>query len=313
MLTDRHRPRRWQQFVDSIDLQAVELLLGFLASASDLLASNSETCELHFLPTRVADDVRMALEGLLSGYLQISSDAMRDAMETELYIRDFALDPRQIRRWRDADEDTLNRHFRPNNLRQRQARALGVDVTEVPGATDYKAHSMLLHVRPPLRFPRSPDAGHQAVNVLDALMEIMFHGVSTVEALVALFDAVGQSAPDSTATLSALRSAADDIRTARAATVGLGIAIKETFPSDAYRTVAIFENGLVVAITKDADRFDFFSTDRIDFRRFHREVASEKVAIFTLNSLGNSEARRSYTRYPLRSTTDMPKGRQQDR
>lgn len=94
MLTDRHRPRRWQQFVDFIDLQAVELLLGFLASTSDLLASNSETCELHFLSTRVADDVRMALEGLLSGYLQISSDAMRDAMETELYIRDFALDPR---------------------------------------------------------------------------------------------------------------------------------------------------------------------------------------------------------------------------
>ena len=83
------------------------------------------------------------LEGLLSGYLQTSSDAMRDAMETELCIRDFALDPRQIQRWLNADEDTLNRYFRPNNLRQRQANALGIDVTEVPGATDYKAHSKL--------------------------------------------------------------------------------------------------------------------------------------------------------------------------
>jgi hypothetical protein len=290
MRTDRHRPRRWQQFIDSIDLQAVESLLGFLASASDLLSSNSETNELYFLPTRVADDVKMALEGLLSGYLQISSDAMRDAMETELYIRDFALDPRQIQRWRDADEDTLNRHFRPNNLRQRHANALGIHVTEVPGATDYQAHSKLLHVKPPLLFSRSPEVlGHQAIYVLDALHEIMFHGVSAVEALVALFDAVGQSASDSSATLSALRSAADDISTARAATVGLGIAIKEAFRSDAYGDVIIYEGGLVVAITKDCGRADFFATDRIDFRRFHREVTSEKAAPFTLESLGSSE------------------------
>lgn len=226
MRSDRHRPRRWQQFIDAIDLQAIELLLTFLASASGMLAENSETSDLYFLPTRVADDVRMSLEGLLSGYLQVSSDATRDMMESELLIRDFAYDPRQIRRWRDADEDVLRRQFRPVNLRQRQAQALGVPVTEVPGATDYKAHSMLLHVRPPLLFPRSPESGHQAIYVLDALSEIMFHGQTTVEALVALFDAVDLSAPDSSTTLSALRSSKDDINTARAATVGLGIAMK---------------------------------------------------------------------------------------
>src|SRR5690242_13642183 len=80
MRSDRHRPRRWQQFIDPIDLHAIELLLGFLACASDMLAKNSATTALFFVPTRIADDMRMSLEGLLSGYLQISSDAMRDVM-----------------------------------------------------------------------------------------------------------------------------------------------------------------------------------------------------------------------------------------
>ena len=59
----------------------------------------------------------------------------------------------------------------------------------------------------------------------------------------------------------------------------------------AYRQVLVFENGFVAAITQDASRADLFSTDRIDFRRFHREVASKEVALFTLKSLGSSEVR----------------------
>ena len=105
MRSDRHRLRRWQQFIDSVDLQAIELLLGFLKSSLNLLVGNSGTRDLAFIPARITNDVRMSLEGLLSGYLQIVSDAMRDAMETELLIRDFALDPEQIIHWRNADEN----------------------------------------------------------------------------------------------------------------------------------------------------------------------------------------------------------------
>ena len=115
---------------------------------------------------------------------------------------------------------------------------------------------------------------------------------------MALFDAVDLSAPDSSTTLSAIKSSKDDISTARAATVGLGIAINEALSENAYRKVLIFENGLVIAIIQDASRADFFSTDRIDFRRFHREVAPEKAALFALKSLGSSEARSTARRPP---------------
>jgi hypothetical protein len=172
MRADRHRPRRWQQFIDPIDLKAIDSLLKYLISVSRSLTEASGTRDLAFLSDRIADDVRISLEGLMSGHLQVASDAMRDIMETELLIRDFALDPSQIEKWRNASEDVLRKSFRPVHLRQRQAAALGVDIKDVPGATDYSAHSELLHVRQPLLYPRTPEsgamAGHRAINVLDS-------------------------------------------------------------------------------------------------------------------------------------------------
>jgi hypothetical protein len=288
MRSDRHRPRRWEQFIDSVDLQAIELLLNFLTSASNLLAGDSETSDLAFMPTRVADDVRMSLEGLLSGYLQIASDAMRDIIETELLIRDFVLNPEQIDRWRSADENMLRRRFRPVHCRQRQANALGVHITEVPGATDYEAHSKLLHVRPPLLFPRSPESGHRAIRVLDALTDIMFHGISVVEALAALFSAINRSIPYPVTTLTALWASRDDAGTARAATAGIELAVAEFFSASGHQIVRVFESGLVIVINQETSHADFYSTNRIDFRRFHRDVSEKHPAPFTLTSLGGA-------------------------
>src|SRR6266699_3090968 len=145
MRADRHRPRRWHQFIDHVDLKALESLLNYLASVSGLLAQQDGNSDLTFLPDRIADDIRISIEGLLSGYLQVTSDAMRDVIETELLIRDLSLDSRQVARWRAATEDVIRRNFRPVHLRQRQADALGVDIKDVPGAKDYAAHSELLH------------------------------------------------------------------------------------------------------------------------------------------------------------------------
>jgi hypothetical protein len=231
----------------------------------------------------------MSLEGLLSGYLQIALDAMRDAMETELLIRDFALDPAQINVWRNADEALLRRTFKPVDLRERQAKVLGVNVRDLPGSIDYASHSKLLHVAPPLLFARSPESGHQAKYVLDALGEIMYHGISAVEALAALFNAINRSAPDPAASLAALRSSFEDIRKARAATVGIELAVKEALSEEGYRSVFVHENGLIVAFREEGNRADFFGTERTDFRRFHRDVSPERSAEFALNPLGSSE------------------------
>jgi len=293
MRADRHRPRRWQQFIDPVDLQAIELLLNFLTSASRSLGRISDTRDLTFLPARIADDVRISLEGLLSGYLQVVSDAMRDVMETELLIRDFALDPNQIEMWRDASEEVLRKNFQPRHLRQRQAKALQVAPTNVPGAADYRAHSELLHVRPPLLFPRTPEsgalAGHRVIRVLEAIAEIMFHGTSAVQALSLLLGATSHPVLDSDRALAALTIASEDLSQAGAAVEAIERLVAESLSNDEHRAVMLFESGLVVAVSPDTGGVEFYRTDRVDFRTFHRDVASNHAASFELTSLGESD------------------------
>jgi hypothetical protein len=293
MRADRHRPRRWQQFIDPIDLKAIDSLLKYLISVSRSLTEASGTRDLAFLPDRIADDVRISLEGLMSGYLQVASDAMRDIMESELLIRDFALDPSQIEKWRHASEDVLRKNFRPVHLRQRLAAALGVDIKDVPGATDYSEHSVMLHVRQPLLFPRTPEsgamAGHRAINVLNSLAEIMYHGSSAVQALDLLLSAISHSATGSTETLAALASASQDLGLARSAVEALERNITEQLQKDGNLTAVLFESGLVIAFNRDASKVSFYGTNRIDFRAFHRSVSEDQPASFTLISLDQDE------------------------
>jgi hypothetical protein len=288
MRSDRHRPRRLEQFVDAIDLKAIDSLLGFLSGASVLLAGRKAS-DLAFLPTRIADDVGMALEGLLSGYLQIVSDSMRDVVETEFLIRDFALDTERIDRWRHADDKVLREEFQPRHMRARLADALGLPKgsREVPGAKDYAEHSRLLHVGEPLLFARSPESGHEAIRVLEGLADIVVHGISVVEALGSFLAAIGQSSPDIWAdALNDLRFSAEDLYAARAAVEAMArLAAESTGTSAAY----VFENGLVIALREDK-RPEFFKIDRIDFRHFHREVSPEHAAFFSLASLDDDEA-----------------------
>lgn len=105
MRADRHRLRRWQQFIDPVDLEAVNSLFGYLISASQILDKSGDNRDLIFLPERIAGDVRIALDGLVSGYLQTVSDAMRDIIEAELLVRDFALDTSRINKWRSTSKE----------------------------------------------------------------------------------------------------------------------------------------------------------------------------------------------------------------
>lgn len=288
MRADRHRPRRWQQFVDSVDLRAIDLLLGFLISVSQSLDA-SELHDLAFLPERIADDVRISLEGLLSGYLQVASDAMRDIIETELLIRDFASDPDRISTWRKAGEEGRRRYFWPARMRERQAKVLGVPPAEVPGAADYAAHSQLLHVRPPLLFPRSPGpdtlAGLRVIYILDALADIMRHGASAVEALSLLLNTLNRSGPDSEQTLAALTAASDDAIRARAAVEAIERRAADSLPADGHWITMLFESGLVIAFDPDTPRMDTYMIDRTDFRTLHRNISSEHPATFALSPL----------------------------
>jgi hypothetical protein len=293
MRADRDRLRRWKQFIDPIDLRAIELLLDNLLSTSDLLASStaSHKHRLARLPQRIADDVRMSLEGLLSGYLQVASDAMRDIIETELLIRDLALDPSRIAVWANASDDVLRRNFQPVHMRQRQASALGVAPKDVPGATDYAAHSKILHVGQPL-FPRSAEsgarAGHRVLDVLNALTDIMWHGTSSLRALRLLSAAVRVATPDPELAIAALDSSSDDLHKAHSAIEAIE---RNTLPSlnvGENGAGLLFESGLMIVIHPDAAKVDFYRTNRTDFRTFHRGVTAENSALISMTSLGSS-------------------------
>jgi len=289
MRSDRHRLRRWQQFIDPIDLEAIESLLHFLEAASQSLNQRTDTRDIAFLPEGIANDVRMSLEGILSGYLQIASDALRGTIEAELLIRDFACDPHRIDLWRTADEDLLRRQFSPNTLRQRQANFLGVKPADVPGATDYAAHSQLLHLGPPRLFQRSPESGHHALSILTAINDIMTHAASAAEALGLLLEVMQLPNSDCKSTLAALRLAREDLNTADGAVVGLERLIAQSLSGNGQWTASVFENGLVVAVNFDTKRVAFYGSKRIDFRHFHREVTGEHPASFELTPLGESD------------------------
>jgi hypothetical protein len=176
---------------------------------------------------------------------------MRDIVETELLIRDFASDPSLITVWRNSSEDERRRLFTPVRMRERQAKILGVPRTEVPGAGGYRAHSQLLHVGPPLLFPRSPgpgtEAGLRAAYVLDGLADIMSHGGSAVEGLNLLLSALNRSSPDPGETLAALAAAFDDTYQAHEAVVTIERRAAESLPTDGNWTAVLFESGLVIA------------------------------------------------------------------
>jgi hypothetical protein len=293
MRADRHRLRRWQQFIDPIDLEAIDSLLKYLASVSRSLNQTEKNHNLAFLPNHIADDVRISLEGLMSGHLQTVSDAMRDSIETELLIRDFALETSHIDKWLSTEEDQRWKFFAPACLRKRQAAALGINQRGLPITADYSAHSGLLHVGESKLFPRTVEsgaiAGHRATLILDSLADIMYHGSNSIQALDSLMQAIAQSGPDSTKALSRLSLASDDLNQAISAVGAIERIAAEHLSKDKNVAVFLFESGLIITLNQQTRAASFYSTDRIDFRTFHRNVSEGEPANFVLTPLGESE------------------------
>lgn len=188
----------------------------------------------------------------------------------------------------------LWKYFRPSILRKRQAAALGVNPKEVPGATDYSAHSELLHVGKSLLFPRTPEsgamAGYRVTHLLDSLAEIMYHGSSVVRALELLLGAIDCQGPSSREILTAIVAASEDLSRARSAVEAIEKIVADRLSRDGNVATALFESGFVLAFDHDANIFSFYRTNRIDFRSFHRSVSKDNPASFTLIPISTSEA-----------------------
>lgn len=142
------RTQRLSQYVKGVRLEGADELLRHLHLIERSLLDHGHENDMGFLVGRVTADFEIAIEAALTGIICVSYDAMRDVMEVEFLLCNFTAEPDQLDRWLHADQDTLKTEFSQNRLRQLKANRLGIDIRDLPEHTDYKGHSIALHVTP---------------------------------------------------------------------------------------------------------------------------------------------------------------------
>jgi len=128
--------------------KGLDELLRYLDGLAQAFEADAVLARLSFLMVRCTADFETATEASLSGYLSVAADAMRDILEIENILLDFAINPDNIDEWLAADEKVLRTKFSPAAVRKRlHAAGEGRYATTAEGL-DYRAHSVALHVSP---------------------------------------------------------------------------------------------------------------------------------------------------------------------
>jgi hypothetical protein len=194
------RTERLAGLIDGMRLRGLEQLYVYLDAAIESYASLPAIADLVFLLNRVRADFQTALEATLSGYQGVATDAMRDVMEIEGLLLDFATTPANAQEWLKADRRLRMQKYGPVHVRDRLKDA-GISPYSDEGfePVDYRSHSEALHVTP-LQSPlsgRGPEPAEDPL-VLNAdvgFMEMFEHGSRIMKAIDLLrFVALG--APD---------------------------------------------------------------------------------------------------------------------
>ncbi len=158
-------------------LRALDEILAYTGELERYFTEEPKVRRIAFLLRRVHGDFVTAVEGFLSGFHKTVLDAMRDVMEIEFLIRDFVIDPWHIEEWLTASPKIRHDRFRPAVLRQRYAASKGRTAPDMPEATDYKGHSLLIHVLPhenPIVWA-APGEAFDAIGSLVCLYDIFEH------------------------------------------------------------------------------------------------------------------------------------------
>ena len=144
------RAERLARYVGGMRLAGLEQLYLYLDAAHASYLSSPSLAGIAFLVRRVRADYETALEATLSGFTGVAGDAMRDVMEIEGLLLDFASNEDHMQEWLHADRMTLINKFGPGAIRKR-LKAAGVKPYSNEGfePLDYQAHSQALHVSPP--------------------------------------------------------------------------------------------------------------------------------------------------------------------
>ena len=143
-----NRERRLSHYLEGVRLRGYEELIDHLEQLLTVYQRSRRLRDISFLIGRIQGDFQTGLEATLSGFHSVAFDAMRDVMEVEFLLRDFYHDSHRIEEWVQATHKERMNKFRPGLLRQRHAKRLGRQLEDVAEASDYRGHSMFLHVTP---------------------------------------------------------------------------------------------------------------------------------------------------------------------
>lgn len=200
-VADMRRSARLSSLLDGPRLRGLEQLYAYLDAAVKAYAEIPAIAGVAFLIQRVKSDYKTALEATLSGYQGVAADAMRDVMEIEYLLLDFAAseDQSHAEEWLNAG-DSLGNKYWPATVRTRLKRS-GVPPFANDGfePIDYKAHSKALHVNPgpSAVASRGPDPLEEPVPFYSELgfIEMFEHGHRILWA-IELLRAVALGVPD---------------------------------------------------------------------------------------------------------------------
>ncbi|MGW4848301.1 hypothetical protein [Nocardia brasiliensis] len=191
ILAEQRRSERLERLLEGARLRGLEQLFTYLQAAEKAYAELPAIAGVAFLVERVRADFQTALEATLSGYQGVAADAMRDVMEIECLLLDFAASPGNAQEWLAGDENLRRKKYWPVKVRERlQDRGVEPFASDDFEPIDYKAHSESLHVTPRQSgvAPRGPDPVDDPVPFYGdfGFIEMFEHGVRALRAIEVL-------------------------------------------------------------------------------------------------------------------------------
>ena len=177
-LAQSNREQRLSNLLGGVRLKGYEELIGHLEDLERVFEKSRRLRSISFLVGRARGDFHTALEAALSGFHAVAFDAMRDVMEIEFLFREFYYEPNHIEEWVSCSGKERHDKFQPALPRQRHARRVGKQPQDLAEASDYRGHSMFLHVSPDLNPFGGPGLGDQTEPFADdsCFWEIFEHG-----------------------------------------------------------------------------------------------------------------------------------------
>lgn len=145
---DARRRQNLERLSGDIRFTGVNELLARLSTVGKAFAETPEFSKLTFIVKRAHADFMTALEASLSGYFSVASDAMRDVLEIQYLLMDFAINPGHADEWLTTDDKDRWKRFAPAPVRKRLQTAGVVQFGDKAESKDYKGHSMGLHLSP---------------------------------------------------------------------------------------------------------------------------------------------------------------------